>query len=384
MAVYSLRGIRTREESEHLPLVVGEHLAIGANLRPIIELLELVFDTQTDTSREAQLSKIRALLHTPNGRNLGSNIEKIKQGFEQIEVLKREPAVSAYRGDLVGIENTWQVSDTGYIAEVLLDPTKLDTIDIVAVGGVLERLKQLRFKIAEFTIPKRILNHIAETGTIGAGLDFHEAFKDELPDPAERLLVLQQLANLRPSRIRGLVDVEGGMIFRIGNFWDQLVSYTMILLTGVLGFFVLEALINRDIIDFADFAVPLTPESYAAFLTGYLALMGGVVLHILKKATEYYTFEVKRGIPDKTGPSIGRLLLWIHVRQGRFVLTVASAVLAYAVLGEVYPEISAVSAFATGYIIDSLSDLVLQRFNTQVSKQSQGVLAALQAAAVRQ
>lgn len=93
----------------------------------------------------------------------------------------------------------------------------------------------------------------------------------------------------------------------------------------------------------------------------------------LRPSAQHLSGECAAGPDDDpaAGPGRGSELRppWIHFREYRFLLAVLTAFGILVVSGQLAP----LTALFAGYTVDSVSDLVLQRFNGAVSTQAAAV-----------
>ena len=121
---------------------------------------------------------------------------------------------------------------------------------------------------------------------------------------------------------------------------------------------------------------------FGALGWAYLSTIAGALVHILKKAAELSYVERSQGSNEAPQVILDRLLLWLHVREYRFGVTIVLAMLVFGVLvvnsSSAQPgNLDNIKFLLGGYTVDSSSELVLQRFNTAVSAYTKEVKQAL-------
>ncbi|WP_142714031.1 hypothetical protein [Fodinibius sediminis] len=232
-----------------------------------------------------------------------------------------------------------------------------------------------------FTIPVRIKGYIQELEMGGKPLDFHKRFKDELEDIEDRNSVLQRLAKLNPKLVGGIVDVEKGVIYRVGGYWRRVASYILIPATAAMGLVAIYFLSSKLGKNFNNFA--LKGDFFNVYLIPYLLTIVGVTGHIIKEATAFSLINSSQGFQIV----LGRLMLWIHVREFKFMFSVLTAIVAFYIFvlwdysnweqgnlaskGEY--QIDYLTAILLGYSVDSFFEPLWKRFSVNVSKQTQEI-----------
>lgn len=362
---------------ENLHRIIGDLGQLQADVREVIRFLDDLIAAAREPDETARRERIRAELERGAGF-VKAQYKQINAVMESIYDLHDHADVAPYRGDLAVIENEFEriASSPG----IKTFPQNLLDMDLPQLQILAEQFRKLRREIALFTIPKRILPFLREGFGVGAPLDFHDRFDDELDDAGDRMEALRRLAELDVNLVGGMVDVRRGMIYRIGTRGRRFLSYALIVATAVLGglgtIYVLGPL---NLLDLPGFSGEDAYE-FEYLRNMYLVTVAGVILHIIKKAGELSLAE--RGMGGEGGPQVvlDRLFLWIHVREYRFLMSAVTAIGAFVILVTTH-QLDGVKALLAGYTVDSLSDLVYQRFNTAVSTHTKGLAKALGAGA---
>jgi hypothetical protein len=352
--------------SEPMAQVIGRLDSAQVEAGKIVAYLSALRATETEKDAKTQKASASAIV-AQDEVFIKKQVSDLKEDMDVLSGLRKDASLAMYSTDLTTIEDTWEKISVGNALPD--DPTDLNQVRIR-----LPLYRALRRSIGTFTIPKRIMDFMEECMGAGAPLDFHETFKDELDDPADRIAVLRRLAELHVDFVGGMVDVERGMIYRVAPFGRRVLSVLLLLGAAALGLL--------GIWFAADAGLLKAPggESYSfqALWVPYLLTAGGVLTHIIKKAAELSISERSKGGEEEPQVVLDRLHLWIHVREYRFLMTVLTAIGAFILL-ITSTKVDYVNAFLVGYTVDSLADTVLQRFNTSVSAYSKEVKAALSA-----
>lgn len=353
---------------EHSPtgtlMIVLSHLGqVQTDLTEVILFIQKLVAPAPTT--EAQKTQIQQVVEQ-DGDFIHKQLDQIKVTMSLVYNSHDASDIAHYRGQLTCIENRWErLADFGDLYAMLRALN--EPLDLSRLKTQLERCKALKREIGFFTIPKRLVSFMQEEFGVGAPFDFHEKFKDELEDAADRKQVLYQLAELEPDRIGGIVDMGNGMIYRIGDRNRRLWSYGMIVgmaLLGLIAICILSILGPSKILQLPGFTAQ-DGHTLGQLAWAYLLTAVGVIAHIIKKAAELSTVQLKE---TETSPQVilDRLLFWIHVREYRFLVSVLTAIGIFILLA-ISGQLDGMKALLAGYTVDSLSDLFLQRFNTATS-----------------
>lgn len=233
----------------------------------------------------------------------------------------------------------------------------------------LTRAKKVRREIGIFTIPLRIKKYIQELEIGGKALDFHERFKNELNDPEDREMVLSRIAELDPIKVGGLVDIERGVIYRISGFGRRIMSYILFPATAVAGLGAIYLLSPEVINNNSDFSLAL-PYNVKFLLIPYVLTIIGVTGHIIKETAVSSLINNKQGFQVV----LGRLMLWIHVREFQFMYSVITAIITFytfVLLEGLW--VSELTFILLGYSVDSFFEPLWKRFSLTVSTQTQEI-----------
>ena len=235
------------------------------------------------------------------------------------------------------------------------------------VKVITELSRQIVFQCAFLTIPSRVNEHLILLRP-GQSLDFHENFRDELPEVNDRTEVLKFLSS-HPIAISGIVDIERGVILCIArNRWRRRLSSLLIAFAMLVGAGLLTTAcwVGRSL---NSPSWPFKPEHCDGIMIAYLFVLLGGAGHIVIAA-----LKQERAATAKTLQALEDWLLWIHVKE-RAIL-VGIFYLWIALFGYAWIKQGAVdwaTAFFIGYSIDSIVDLVLQRFDKAISTGTESI-----------
>ena len=358
-----------------LKTIISHLSQVQADLTEVITFLATLAAPMPNT--EAQKSQIQQIIGA-NGDFIRIQLNQIKATMCLVYKIHGADEVADFRSDITEIENRWErLADFADLYAILQSPS--EPLDVVRINTRIEQCKALKREIGLFSIPKRLPEFMREGFGVGAPLDFHAKFKQELDDAVDRGQVLYQLAELDPDCIGGVPDVGRGMIYRIGNKRRRLWSYGMILSVTLLGLLIIYVLRTFELLPLPGFT---GEEAYPTdqMLWAYVLLAVGVIAHIIKKAAELSIDQRTQGAEAGAQVVLDRLLIWIHIREYRFLFTVLTAIGVFILLATI-GQLNGLNALLAGYTVDSLSDLFLQRFNTAVSVYSRDLEKALSAQA---
>jgi len=384
--------LRKYEDKQALHTIVGLLEQVQANLKHYVVFLKKIIATENNKP-EKQISNIRDILGDDEDF-IKKQLEQIVHNMIQVEEKSQSPNLWTYSVDIAKVQDAFERLIPNYKKKSAsakkddpkeypsyreLDPksiliphegnAKSDVKNLLCIHKDvrinLERAKKIRREIGIFTIPLRIKEYTKKLAGVGTYLDFHNQFKDELEDADDRMVVLRRLAEWNTKYIQGIVDVEKGVIYYIGNFWRQVLSYILISGPAVIGFVIILLLNNKEI-NLFNFSVSENS------LGLYLLTFAGVSFHIIKQASYLSRTKENKGI------ILDKLRLWVHVREYRFFTSVLTAIAAFLLLEHYSVENNTSEYywmfFLAGYSVDSFSDLFVQRFNTAVSTHNQEVM----------
>jgi hypothetical protein len=271
-------------------------------------------------------------------------------------LLDQSPDLYDLSGDEVAqIEDLWQ-----RITLAWPDPARPVDQVIAAVAAIESLLESILYHVGIVAIPPRVNQHLAQL-RVGQTLDFHEAFRDELPDQKQRMEILRYLS-AHPRSVDGLVDVERGVIYRVSpSAWRRRASLLMIALALAGGVLVVYLYANLgDWLGLSGW--PATPGALGKLLAGYLFIVIGAAVHLGVDA-----LKESRARPAGGITALDEGLLWLHVKELPITMGVLSLWVGIIGLALWQPDVPWQTAFFVGYSLDSFVDLFLQRFTRTVT-----------------
>jgi hypothetical protein len=210
--------------------------------------------------------------------------------------------------------------------------------------------KKLVFQVGQITIPERV-NEWLRLARPGYYIPFHTVFEDELPDSEDRVKVLNYLAWAPKVLEGGLVNVEGGLIYR---YSPEPAQRLLTLAGAVLAFLgALSLVVGACYLPIPDW--PLQRTHLAIMLIGWVAVLIGVIVHVgvatAKRA------QAEGGRPPIIAPEDA--LLWINARFGNIVLKMLMALIGFFALAFTagVDKVTPFSMFLVGYSLDSVVEV---------------------------
>ncbi len=318
------------------------------------------------------------------------NVKQIATRIRDLRALlnKEAPLYSRYGDDITTIENLWErvtlnwpppppiemmpATDISNIEnEVVIHPAEEITasnIILRCAKDAVRDIDELIYQTALLTIPQR-LNYQLEQIRIGQALDFHNAFKSEIPNDESRQKVLDYLA-ARPVLVEnGIVDARQGVVFHASaDFARRRLSYLFITLTIVIG--ALIAIAIGEVGQLLNLEEWIVPQGETANLfIAYLFVIIGAVVHIGIDGIK----QARANDPKSSFLAIDDWFTWIHIHERGIIMGIVSMWIGF--LGLVFLTQSAnwQTAFLVGYSLDSFVDIFLQRFNTNITSKSSRV-----------
>jgi len=315
-------------------------------------------------------SKCLELLHT-EVRDLQMIVEMARRGEVKLEehqgyighsMQDIRELMSQLRSDEPLLRHLHDIWEQLQDCPLLTDPAnakKLPLDEQLAHYTLLnDQFKRIIFQISATIIPAK-LNRWLEQSRTGYYIPFHVLFSDELPDLEDRVRLLNYLA-YAPGIVKGLVDVEQGLIFRYADDRrEQQFHFKLVLLALLSTFLVVSiafALAPR---------LEITTPDFGLFVFCWFALLIGVVVH---RAVD--TLKGKR--PPII--AIGELGLLLSATHGRIILKLLLALIAFfgLVLAGGAIALTPFNALLAGYSLDS----VVEVFGGSLEKRSAAQLVA--------
>jgi len=286
-----------------------------------------------------------------NQKKVGDLLARVKVLFED-----RSELYSDYGDEVSQIADLWDRINQNW-------PAETDTAAALAgkLAEIENWLREVIWHCGFITIPPRVNEHLNGLRP-GQALDFHKNFLDELPDKKDRDEILKYLQG-HPLYIEGITDVEHGFIYRADhNPRVRLESIFWIAALVVAGVpLVWVASHAGDWLSLAGW--PVRPEQFQSFLVAYIFVLLGSLLHVVIAA-----FKQARSGSEQPFTALDDFVLWIHVKELPImggILTVWFGLFGLVFMGKL-PEWQ--TALFVGYGIDSVVDVLLQRFEAAAPK----------------
>jgi hypothetical protein len=314
-------------------------------------------DAQT-RAREIQIAEVAC------SQVLQRERVEVEARLGQIRSLFQEDATQYdWCGDEVAnVENYWQRA-----LEAWPRADMAPEVVLQAAGKTDECLDQVVYHCASLTITPR-LDDMMGNLRVGQPLDFHNAFEDELPKRDQRVRVLQDLA-AQPGVVGGVIDVPQGLVYRASpSAGRRRLSVVLIAAAALAGFPVVWVLSQVSVwLQLKDW--PIAASTFPTLCVGYLFVLIGSAAHLVVDALKQ----------SRSGKSQGFIaledwLLWLHVREGSLLwailyLWVGFGFVAWS-LAVSQKEMGWQTGFFTGYSIDSVVDLFLDRFQKSAGERT--------------
>ncbi|HRF94201.1 MAG TPA: hypothetical protein PLZ51_03360, partial [Aggregatilineales bacterium] len=266
------------------------------------------------------------------------NVKQIATRIRDFRSLMNSDSLlySRYGDDITIIENFWErvtlnwppppskeiIPETGDKEKVVINPDE----EITVANGILRCAKDavtdidnIIYQTALLTIPER-LNLQLEQIRIGQALDFHAAFKDEIPNDTSRQKVLDYLG-ARPILIKnGVIDIAQGVVFHASaSYARRRLSYIFISLAIVFG--ALIAVGVGELGNLLNLAEWITvPGGTANLLVTYGFIIVGAVVHIGIDGIK----QARGNAPQQAFLAIDDWFTWIHIHERGIIMGIVS------------------------------------------------------------
>jgi hypothetical protein len=230
-----------------------------------------------------------------------------------------------------------------------------------------EQIDKIVFWCGTLTIPERLAAWL-DTQRPGYYVPFNQVFEDELPNPEDRLRLLESLA-LAPKLLRnGFVDLEAGLVYRYSEKkLERLRSFA---------YLILAALLFTGIVVGACLPAwpgwPLERENLAALLVGWVALLVGVIVH--NGVGSVKRSRARGGLPVVVAPSEWQII--INAKAGQMILKLFIALIGLfaLVFSSGIDQVTLFNSFLVGYSLDSFVEM----FGASMEQRAGAQLSAMQ------
>ena len=255
---------------------------------------------------------------------------------------------------IVRIRHAWDAAVLSIQGSTETDGDKILAVTKQAEASVDKVILEAGF----VTIPPRAASNLGKLD-IGEALDFYGDFADEVKRPEDLKAILAHIKS-HPLLVDGLVDLENGKIIRVSRDPKRVAQSG----ARVAGSFVLGLAV---VVGLA-LPVPGNPNFGADLFYGYLFIFLGALAHVGVDVLKDRNSPQAIDVPDRWG-------LWLEVKERSMLQAVLTLFVGY--IGLVWlsrsglqsetHRVDALTAFFTGYSIDSIVDAWLKRFELVVS-----------------
>lgn len=328
--------------------------------RDLTAQLQASLETLTDTAMRAQ-ELASALLQSQTSAH--DNSLAIRRLIIEIMAItnSNDSLYCEYGDAIASIDAEWSATadDRATLIQANVpDPERL-------LRRLSASLDMIVYRCCEITVPARIRDHLALL-PIGAALNFHDAYSDELPSREQRRRLLRYLT-LYPDAVPGLVDVDNEKILRASEKRVRRVMslvWTVAIALGGFGAIAIACYAGGSGSRGGD-PWPFTTDHMQAYMSAYAFLLLGSLTHVVINL-------LKQDRAASESPQyLDNWVLRIHVRETSYFISALSLWLGAAAMGFLFSSgIDSKTAFFLGYSYDSFMDLFLKRFENIVPKVS--------------
>lgn len=334
---------------------------IRAEAQNIVRALDRVRAALALTDPDAQASELKKAL-VGSRRIVDENAPIVEERFRALrDLVDSSPTVYDQAGDAItGLENSWRE-----FYDAVTWAADASAIDITErLARIDKHLGAIEWQAAVVTVPNRVRQHL-KTKRVGGQLRFHDAFRDEIEDEAQRVEVLRYLQQHAAS-FSGVVDVPSGVIYRIApKVRRRVLSWVALLaLATVIAYVFVYLLCNGFPLIKLSFGgiAGLAPERFPELMGAWWALLFGAVAHLIVEA-------IKQGqrSDSESFRALEDWFVWVHVRETSLIVGILSLYVILVGLALFSPDVNSLTflaAFGAGYSFDSILGLFITRFDT--------------------
>lgn len=230
----------------------------------------------------------------------------------------------------------------------------------------MQKLDDMIDTIENVTVPPRV-RYILEQLRVGGAMDFNAEFKDEITSEATRTRMLTSLNN-HPITVPGIVDVAAGIIIKASpHAWRRAASWLGILLVMAAAF--AAAATTAHWVDTLQIGKVPAGAADHTYVLAVASAYAGAIFHVLISMLKQY--RSASAAPNRTFTALGNFTIWVNVHETYLMLyALAIPIAAYALILTT-GTINLVTVFFLGYSIDSVLDVLLNRFDTAAKKQTE-------------
>ncbi|MDD1689707.1 MAG: hypothetical protein LUQ66_03510 [Methanoregula sp.] len=281
------------------------------------------------------------------------------------QFLEDNPPFYAWSGDVVvHFGNKWE-------RVIMIAPDLENPPDNIC--DVLEKCEKYLCEIVYLcdvvTVPDRVSEHLAQLKA-GYALNFHDEFHDEFCLKEQEEEMLKFLAR-HPTCIDGLVDISQGLIFKVDRKSKRWQSYARIIgavtVAGIITIAGVAMFKGQAIFPLLAFYTAMSQ-----FFIPYTLIICGAVAHIIIGGIKEIQSSDSRPLK-----AVDDWMLWIHVKEVPILRGIAVICIGFAVLMAANAPTDYFTLFIAGYSIDSIGDLVVNKFDTVLTAKGDALKTSL-------
>jgi hypothetical protein len=351
--------------------LVRDIRAEAQNLVRMLDPVRAALQLQDPTAQQAELA--RTLVEAD--RVIAANETVIDERIAAVrDLFAKAPRLYDGAGDAVTeLENQWRE-----MRHALSWPSKFTAIDIASrIDGAETHFREIEWQAALVTVPNRVRQHL-RTKRVGGQLRFHDAFRDEITDEAQRVRLLSYLSQHAAS-FSGVVDVPSGVIYRVApKPRRRVASWVAIGLLATVGGYLFVLVLTRGLPEIQltlGGISGITPERFSELMGAYWGLLIGAVTHIVVEAIK----QQQRG-DSSSFLALEDWFLWVHVRETSLIVGVLGlyvVLVGLAVTLTTPGSLTFLTAFGAGYSFDSILGLFITRFDSSAKSMTETVVGRL-------
>lgn len=314
----------------------------------------------------ADFDRLRELLdlHAP----------RIRDAFEEISRLfNLDWNLRMGQGDRVArMLNSWLLADLAWKhAAAVGRATNSSADDIVrAAGKVREPIQHAIDEAILLTIPWRVRDAL-DAMRVGQTMDFEAAFRDVLT-PEQITRVIKYLRDAPLNLENGIVLPDGKVRRVAQTAYRRRLSFLVL----TIPLFALGALMLA-----MNLVVPTEPAKQRELATAMILVFAGAAAHLVVDGLKQW-----RSTKEADMPFLSDWGLWVHANESKLLVGMVTILVGFAGLAyftdalAAGTKIDSLTAFVTGYSVDTFVDLFLQRFTTGVTEASAALKTRFEAA----
>lgn len=272
----------------------------------------------------------------------GSKSERCEYFYRQFE-----GEVNSINFFLINIKAIWDK----------MGDIKVDTIDnnLDNLRQMIYQLDKIIFTISWILVPDSLSKHL-DTMKIGEYIDFNDMFRDDIPSDKDREEIFNRL--FRGSiNINGIIDISKKRIYKASKSWRRQAESLVIIAAGIAACAIIVYALPILPLEAEDW--PWKGDTSKELLIAYFFVLLGSLAHVAVDL-------IKQRRSGETRLALNDLLLWINIKEVPLLLSILALFIGFIGLS-ISKNIEWQTALFAGYSIDSVVDVLIQRFDTAVS-----------------